>query len=195
MDTRRNLLWPVDPGNPIGAALSWHLLADSSGSILIKPSSRTFSTCGRASWARRWVCGSTDSSCAEEPTARSPRCETSLKTRHNAIRRHQKQAEHMKTMSAYLEAGRTHGDADVGQQRSVVLPAERFGPAFDQNIPSGHGAQHRPTHDHRHELPATLLSITNTPDQINHSPAHRERSLNVVNKRSSGNVGPKLSDL
>lgn len=47
---------------------------------------------------------------------------------------------------AYLEAGGTHGDADVRQQGAEVLPVEGSGPAFDQDVPPAHGAKRGATH-------------------------------------------------
>lgn len=46
----------------------------------------------------------------------------------------------------YLEAGGAHGDAHIRQQGAEVFPFERPGPAFDQDVPPAHGAQHRATH-------------------------------------------------
>lgn len=57
----------------------------------------------------------------------------------------------------YLEAGGAHGDGGVGQQRAVVLPAQRARPALHQHGAAAHGAQHGAAHHHRHELRASLL--------------------------------------
>lgn len=46
----------------------------------------------------------------------------------------------------YLEAGGAHGDAHIRQQGAEVFPFERPGPAFYQDVPPAHGAQHRATH-------------------------------------------------
>ena len=46
----------------------------------------------------------------------------------------------------YLEAGGAHGDAHIRQQGAEVFPFERPGPAFDQDVPSAHGAQHGAAH-------------------------------------------------
>lgn len=57
----------------------------------------------------------------------------------------------------YLEAGGAHGDAHIRQQGAEVFPFERPGPAFDQDIPPAHGAQHRATHLDRDKVRAPLL--------------------------------------
>lgn len=46
----------------------------------------------------------------------------------------------------YLEAGGAHGDAHIRHQGAEVLPLEGHGPAFDQDVPPAHQAQHRTTH-------------------------------------------------
>ena len=46
----------------------------------------------------------------------------------------------------YLETGRAHSDADIRQQGAEVFPFEGSGPAFDQDVPSAHGAENRTTH-------------------------------------------------
>lgn len=57
----------------------------------------------------------------------------------------------------YLEAGGAHCDAHIGQQGAEVFPFERPGPAFDQDVPPAHGAQHQATHLHRDKGRAPLL--------------------------------------
>lgn len=52
----------------------------------------------------------------------------------------------------YLEAGGAHGDGGVRQERAEVLPLQGRGPALDEDVPTAHGAQHRPAHHHGHEL-------------------------------------------
>lgn len=57
----------------------------------------------------------------------------------------------------YLKAGGAHGDAHVGHQRAEVFPLEWRGPAFDQDVPPAHQAQHRATHPDRDKVGAPLL--------------------------------------
>lgn len=57
----------------------------------------------------------------------------------------------------HLEAGGAHGDAHIRQQGAEVFPFERPGPAFDQDVPPAHGAQHRATHLDRDKVRAPLL--------------------------------------
>lgn len=52
----------------------------------------------------------------------------------------------------YLKAGGAHGDANVGEQRAEVFPFEWPGPAFDQDVPPAHGAQHQAAHLDRDEV-------------------------------------------
>lgn len=46
----------------------------------------------------------------------------------------------------YLEAGGAHGDAHIRHQGAEVFPLEGHGPAFDQDVPPAHQAQHGTTH-------------------------------------------------
>lgn len=57
----------------------------------------------------------------------------------------------------YLEAGGAHGDAHIRHQGAEVFPLEWHGPAFDQDVPPAHQAQHGAVHFDRDKGRTPLL--------------------------------------
>lgn len=68
----------------------------------------------------------------------------------------------------YLEAGGAHGDAHIRHQGAEVFPLQGHGPAFDQDVPPAHQAQHGTTHLDW-DKGGTPLLLRQTMSHVSHS--------------------------